>query len=137
MLYLGIDQHKSQLTVKLRSEDGSVILKRQVNTQWEKVRFGVPGTLVAPFFAEVDPPRITSTSLADGPPQAVFGLGRRNQMDVIGHQAIAPNLDAPFAAPVGHQFDIRRIVSIVEKSLLAAVATLRDMVRQTRDDQSC
>ena len=38
MLYLGIDQHKSQLTVNLRSEDGSVILKRQVSTHWEKVR---------------------------------------------------------------------------------------------------
>jgi hypothetical protein len=31
MLYLGIDQHKSQLTVNLRNEDGSVILKRQVS----------------------------------------------------------------------------------------------------------
>jgi hypothetical protein len=38
MLYLGIDQHKSQLTVNLRSEDGLVIFKRQVSTQWEKVR---------------------------------------------------------------------------------------------------
>jgi transposase len=38
MLYLGIDQHKRQLTVNLRGEDGSVILKRQVSTEWEKVR---------------------------------------------------------------------------------------------------
>src|SRR5574340_36944 len=38
MLYLGIDQHKRQLTVNLRCEDGSVVLKRQVSTQWEKVR---------------------------------------------------------------------------------------------------
>jgi len=38
MLYLGIDQHKRQLTVNLRGEDGEVILKRQVSTQWEKVR---------------------------------------------------------------------------------------------------
>ena len=38
MLYLGIDQHKRQLTVNLRSEDGSVILKRQVSTEWTKVR---------------------------------------------------------------------------------------------------
>jgi transposase len=38
MLYLGIDQHKRQLTVNLRGEDGAVILKRQVSTQWEKVR---------------------------------------------------------------------------------------------------
>jgi transposase len=38
MLYLGIDQHKRQLTVNVRGEDGSVILKRQVSTVWEKVR---------------------------------------------------------------------------------------------------
>ena len=38
MLYLGIDQHKSQITVNLRWEDGDVILQRQVSTRWEKVR---------------------------------------------------------------------------------------------------
>ena len=38
MLYLGIDQHKRQLTVNLRAEDGAVLLKRQVSSQWEKVR---------------------------------------------------------------------------------------------------
>jgi len=38
MLYVGIDQHKRQLTVNVRSEDGSVILKRQVSTEWERVR---------------------------------------------------------------------------------------------------
>jgi len=38
MLYLGIDQHKRQLTVNLRAEDGTVVLKRQVSTEWEKVR---------------------------------------------------------------------------------------------------
>jgi hypothetical protein len=38
MLYLAIDQHKSQLTVNVRGEDGTAILKRQVSTEWEKVR---------------------------------------------------------------------------------------------------
>lgn len=38
MFYLGIDQHKRQLTVNVRDEDGSVLLKRQVSTHWEKVR---------------------------------------------------------------------------------------------------
>jgi hypothetical protein len=33
MYYLGIDQHKRQLTVNLRGEDGTVILRRQVSTQ--------------------------------------------------------------------------------------------------------
>ena len=32
MLYLGIDQHRQQLTVNSRSEDHSVILQRQVST---------------------------------------------------------------------------------------------------------
>ena len=38
MLYLGIDQHKSQITVNLRSQDGGVILQRQVSTRREKIR---------------------------------------------------------------------------------------------------
>jgi transposase len=38
MLYLAIDQHSKQLTVNLRNEEGRVLLRRQVSTQWEKVR---------------------------------------------------------------------------------------------------
>jgi transposase len=38
MLYLAIDQHRKQLTVNLRSEEGEVVLKRQVSTQWDRVR---------------------------------------------------------------------------------------------------
>jgi transposase len=38
MLYLGIDQHGKQLTVNLRNEEGTAILKRQVSTEWKRVR---------------------------------------------------------------------------------------------------
>lgn len=38
MLYLAIDQHRKQLTVNLRNEAGDVILKRQVSTEWERIR---------------------------------------------------------------------------------------------------
>ena len=38
MLYLGIDQHGKQLTICLRDEAGEVIQRRQVSTQWERVR---------------------------------------------------------------------------------------------------
>jgi transposase len=38
MLYLGIDQHRKQLTVNLRNEQGDVLLKRQVSTEWPRVR---------------------------------------------------------------------------------------------------
>jgi transposase len=38
MLYLAIDQHRKQLTVNLRGEDGNVLLQRQVSTRWQAVR---------------------------------------------------------------------------------------------------
>ena len=38
MLYLGIDQHHKQLTISIRSDEGTVILKRQVSTQPDRVR---------------------------------------------------------------------------------------------------
>lgn len=38
MLYLAIDQHCKQLTVNLRNEEGDVLLKRQVSTEWKRVR---------------------------------------------------------------------------------------------------
>jgi transposase len=44
MLYLAIDQHAKQLTVNLRDEQGTVLLRRQVSTQPAKVR---------EFFAEL------------------------------------------------------------------------------------
>ena len=44
MLYLAIDQHRKQLTVNLRNETGDVILRRQVSTDWKRVRA---------FFAEL------------------------------------------------------------------------------------
>ena len=38
MLYLGIDQHRKQLTVNMRNEQGDAIVRRQVSTEWERVR---------------------------------------------------------------------------------------------------
>lgn len=38
MFYLGIDQHRKQLTVNLRNEEGTALLRRQVSTEWGRVR---------------------------------------------------------------------------------------------------
>ena len=37
-LYLGIDQHRKQLTVSVRNEAGDVTLRRQASTEWRRVR---------------------------------------------------------------------------------------------------
>jgi hypothetical protein len=74
--------------------------------------------------------------LADGPPQAVFRLRNRNQMNVIGHETVRPNLDSAFFAPIGHQFHVGQIILFAKKRLLPAIPTLDDMMRQTRNDES-
>jgi transposase len=38
MFYLGIDQHRKQLTVSIRNEAGDVVLRRQVATDWQRAR---------------------------------------------------------------------------------------------------
>lgn len=38
MLYLAIDLHSRQLTVNTRNEAGEILLRRQVSTEWQKVR---------------------------------------------------------------------------------------------------
>lgn len=38
MLYLAIDQHRKQLTVNLRNEQGDVLVRRQISTEWLRVR---------------------------------------------------------------------------------------------------
>lgn len=38
MWYVGIDQHRKQLTVSVRDESGNVVLRRQVSTEWPRVR---------------------------------------------------------------------------------------------------
>jgi hypothetical protein len=37
-LHVGIDQHRKQLTVSVRDASGSVTRRRQVSTEWKKIR---------------------------------------------------------------------------------------------------
>ena len=46
--------------------------------------------IAPPFFTEVDSTRIAPVRLADGPPQTILRLWHRNQVDMIGHQAVSP-----------------------------------------------
>ena len=38
MFYVAVDQHSKQLTVSVRDEAGDVVRRRQVSTEWERVR---------------------------------------------------------------------------------------------------
>ena len=66
--------------------------------------------------------------LADGPSQSVLGPWHRNQVDVIGHQAVGPYFDAAFSAPLGHQTDVGGVVLIMEEGLLPTISPLRNVM---------
>jgi hypothetical protein len=58
-------------------------------------------------------------------------------MDMVGHQALCPNLDLVFSAPFSHQIDIGMVIVIAEKGLLSAIAALGDVVGCTGGYDSC
>lgn len=52
---------------------------------------------------------------------------------MVRHQAPGSDFKTGFAAPFSHQRYIGMIVIIAEKGLLAAIAALRDMIRNAWD----
>jgi hypothetical protein len=91
----------------------------------------------APSLAEVDHARVTAMHLADGESQSVGRLRNCDEMNMIGHQAISPDLDLVSAAPMCHQFQVALVIFITKERLLAAISPLRDVMRQTRCDHTC
>jgi hypothetical protein len=81
-----------------------------------------------PALAEVDRARVAPVRLADGLPQLSFGMRSRDQVDMIQHQAIGPDLDPLRTAKRGRTFEVRGIVLLAEKRLLATIAALNDVV---------
>lgn len=65
------------------------------------------------------------------------GIGRhQDEMYVVRHQTPGPHLDAGRAAMGGEQIAIKRIVSVAEEGLRAAVAALDHVMRMIGDDDA-
>jgi len=57
-------------------------------------------------------------------------------VDMVGHQAIAPDLDMRPPAGFGRQVQIELIIPTLEEHLLAAVAALGHMVGDAGQDEA-
>ena len=68
--------------------------------------------------------------------QAVAGLGNKDQMDVIVHQAPGETARAAGGKAGGNELEIGRAIIVAEEDRQAAVATLRDVVSDLRDDDA-
>jgi len=56
---------------------------------------------------------------------------------MVGHQAAGPDLDRSFAAALGEQITVERVVSRhEEEDGLAAISTLGYMMRKSRSDDA-
>ncbi len=94
------------------------------------------GGLDAPVLAPADVAGVAPMGLADRPAQPLGGLGGGDEVDVVRHQAIGPDLDAAALAPLCHQVQIGAVVGVAEEGLLPTVAPLGDLVRATRCDHA-
>src|SRR5262245_12362441 len=90
-----------------------------------------------PSLPEVDHAGVTAMHLADCPSQSDGRVRNGDQMDMVRHQAVCPNLDLVGAAPLRHELQVTLVILITKKCLLPAVSPLRDVVRQARGDNSC
>jgi hypothetical protein len=74
----------------------------------------------APALAAVDHASVTAVDLSDRPSESISRLRHRDQMDMIWHQAIRPDLDPVSAAPLSHQFQVALVILIAKIILLSA-----------------
>ena len=63
-------------------------------------------------------------------------LGRRNgdQMDVVGHQAVCPDVEPLFVGLAGEDTHVGSIVPVREEDLHPSRAALNDVMREIADD---
>lgn len=67
--------------------------------------------------------------MAEGAPQPVLVGRSGNDVNMIGHQAVGPDLDIGPARGIGQQIEVERIVTLLKERPLAPVAALGDVVR--------
>ena len=82
-----------------------------------------------PSFTEVDAAGVVEVCLANGRCQGLFVWGNDDQVDMVGHEAVAPEFNCIVCAPLADEVEVGLIVFVGEEGLLATVAALGDVVR--------
>jgi len=60
--------------------------------------------------------------------QARRRLGHRDDVHVVRHQAVGPDLNRPPAAPLGHKTDVELVARVAEEDRLTPIAALSHVV---------
>src|SRR3989338_8712067 len=92
--------------------------------------------MASPTLSKIDLSRIPPMGFTDGMTKAVFCLGDNNQVRMVRHQTIRPDLHTKSTAPLRHEFQIHAVVILREKSRLPTISTLGDVMGNTRYNRS-
>lgn len=92
--------------------------------------------VAGPAVASFDARRIAPVRVGDCGAQAVLVIRRDNQMHMVQHQALRPDLRPGFPDRCAQQIEVGLMVAVVEKHLAAPVATLRDMMWQAGSNKA-
>ena len=87
--------------------------------------------MAAPVFAEIDEPCVSTVRLSDCRCQGFLALGNDDKVNVIWHEAVAPDLNGVACAPPVDQVEVGLVVVIGKEGLLPTIAALGDVVRKT------
>jgi hypothetical protein len=88
--------------------------------------------MARPVEPRVDGPGVAPVRFGKGGPQPILVRRRQDQVDMIGHQAISPDLRIGATRRRRDQTAVKPIILGPEEHRLAAIAALGDMVRIAR-----
>lgn len=71
---------------------------------------------------------VATVRFADGAGQTILAGRHEDQMHVVGHEAVGPNLNLVLRTPLPHEIEVLAVIVIAEERLLATIAPLRHMV---------
>jgi hypothetical protein len=75
--------------------------------------------------------RVALAAQADSPRQPLVNMGDGQQVNVVVHQTVRPDINLVLAGVLQEKLLIDQPVLVIEENLLAIVAALRDMMRIT------
>ena len=84
--------------------------------------------------ARIDIAGIAAMSIRKGRAQAVLVRWHGDEVDVIGHEAVAPSLRPRPDGCLAQQVDVERVVSVLKEDATAPISTLGDVVGEAGDN---
>ena len=89
-----------------------------------------------PAFPEVRMTRVPPMRFPNPATQSILACQHRNQVHMVRHQAVRPELRLPLGGPLAHQLRIRFIVPIYQERPLGTIPALSNVVEHSRRQYS-